>query len=67
MMFIDGKLQSETFPYTDSTAIVADITCLGQWGNLSIRHFHGSIDDVRISTEALYPADFIPSCPGQAS
>lgn len=62
-LFIDGVKQSSTHPYTGATASTSDPTIVGKWGYLDIRHFNGAIEDLRISSEALYTVDFIPPCP----
>lgn len=47
-MYINGVLQSSTNPYNVTPCTTNDITALGRWGNFNIRHFKGSIDEVRI-------------------
>jgi concanavalin A-like lectin/glucanase superfamily protein/type IX secretion system substrate protein len=66
MLFIDGIKQKSTNSYTKATDTNSYITTVGCWGNKFNRVFHGSIDDVRFSSAAMYSTDFIPSCPDQA-
>lgn len=65
MLFIDGIKQTDTNPYNSATATTNDPTMLGCWGTLFDRYFHGAIDDVRLSNEALYTEDFALPCPDQ--
>ena len=66
-MFIDGTLQLDTdIAHTTSTSNAPNTpTILGHWGNSFglNRYFDGQIDDVRISSNAVYTADFTPPCP----
>jgi hypothetical protein len=63
MLFIDGIKQMSTHPHTGGTGIFVETTALGRWGKEPIRHFKGMIDDVHLSTEPLYSANFTPPCP----
>ncbi len=65
-LYIDGQKQSETNAYNMSTGTLNRITAIGKWGDAVgqySRHFHGSIDDLRFSTDAIYNANFTPKCP----
>lgn len=62
-LFIDGIKQSSTHPHTEATTFSTDITTIGCWGKAFFRYFEGEIDDLRISSEALYSSNFIPICP----
>ncbi len=62
-LFIDGIKQSSSHPRTGATSFSSEITTIGCWGKDFIRFFKGEIDDLRISAEALYDADFTPVCP----
>ena len=66
-MYIDGEKQQSTYTYTEPIANVSDITTLGKWGDLDMRYFQGSIDEVRFSSEALYSEDFSPICAGETA
>lgn len=67
-MFIDGVEQIDTEP-AHSTATIAStaVTVIGNWGDNSVmtlnRYFKGSVDDVRISSDAVYTTNFTPPCP----
>lgn len=63
MLFVDGVKQISTHSHNSATANSASITTIGCWGNLFIRYFKGSIDDVRFSSQALYSSNFTPPCP----
>lgn len=62
-IFIDGVLQSDSNLYNGNTGTSLFTTAVGRWGNANIRYFKGSIDDVKLYTNAIYSADFIPECP----
>lgn len=63
MMFIDGVKQINTEPnYTAPTTTSSAITVIGAQGDRYIRHFFGEIDEVRLSSNARYTANFIPNC-----
>jgi Concanavalin A-like lectin/glucanases superfamily/Secretion system C-terminal sorting domain len=47
-LYINGALQTNTNPYTEVPCSANDITALGRWGDLAIRHFNGSLDEVRL-------------------
>ncbi len=47
-MYVNGVLQAQTNPYTNAPCAANDITTLGIWGDINIRHFNGSIDEVRL-------------------
>lgn len=47
-MYINGITQASTETYNVAPCVTNDITALGKWGNMNIRYFKGSIDDVRI-------------------
>lgn len=63
MLFIDGIKQTQTNPYAQATGTINKITTVARWGDLSIRYFAGSINDLRFSTDAIYTNNFIPPCP----
>jgi hypothetical protein len=63
MMFIDGIKQMSTHPHTDPTGTFSETVALGRWGKEPIRYFKGMMDDVHLSTEALYTSNFTPPCP----
>lgn len=65
MLFIDGIKQTSTNSYSSATVTSNDPTMLGCWGTLFDRYFQGSIDDVRLSEDALYTEDFAVPCPDQ--
>ena len=66
-MFIDGVQQNDINSYTGSTGNSSSITTSGKWGNLNIRYFKGSIDDLKFHSTAVYNSSFTPACPDQAS
>jgi|GEM_PF-2756605 len=47
-LYINGIKQNETNPNTGAPGARPEITALGRWGDLNIRHFNGVIDEVRI-------------------
>lgn len=63
MLFIDGFKQTSTAANTVPTGVDTHITTIGRWGNINDRYFEGTIDDVRLSTNARYTSNFIPPCP----
>lgn len=63
MLFIDGKKQSDTNAYNGNTGVASTFTALGRWGNFNSRHFNGAIDNVKLSSSAIYHSNFIPECP----
>ncbi len=63
LLFIDGKRQSGNAAFYDSTYTLSKTTTIGTHGADLIRFFAGKIEDVRLSTEALYTVDFMPPCP----
>lgn len=68
-MFIDGILQTSSDPTWTSPTIAIpgtmldDYTAIGRWGDFTGRYFNGRIEDVRLSGNALYSANFTPPCP----
>jgi hypothetical protein len=64
LIFIDGvRQQDEDADVTYATPATSDIVAIGKHGALNIRWFEGMIEDVRLSTAALYDSDFTPPCP----
>ncbi len=63
MLFIDGVKQQDTDTHTSSTQSSPASTTIGSWGQVAGRYFEGCIEDVRISSDALYITDFTPPCP----
>lgn len=63
MMFIDGVKQVDTDAYSAATGTINTLTAVGKWGDEFLRYFEGSIDDVRLSSSAIYTANFTPPCP----
>jgi len=58
-------MQSETIPsQTDAVTNRDTSTYLGKWGTskMSPRYFQGKIENVRISSNARYTANFTPNC-----
>ncbi len=67
MLFIDGIQQLSTSANNYHTSSSSDTTFLGTWGTSTIdRYFHGEMDDVRFSIDALYTSNFTPYCPDQS-
>lgn len=62
-LFVNGIKQNSTHAHTGATATSSHITTIGCWGDLYQRFFKGKIDDVRLSSQALYTANFTPTCP----
>jgi hypothetical protein len=69
-LYIDGLLQADM----DSTVAPMDtayeITGIGRWGNLAIRHFEGSIDEVHFWTSSLSASeisDLMTNCPAESA
>lgn len=64
IMFVDGFRQKVVadsyFDEIESNGVSVEV---GRQNTFSERHFQGSIDDLRISDEALYLEDFTPPCP----
>lgn len=52
-LYINGVKQSETNPNTGAPGARPEITALGRWGDLNIRHFNGQLDEVRLWDRAL--------------
>jgi hypothetical protein len=52
-LYIDGALQTDTDASTNATGTATEITAFGRWGNANIRHFDGSMDEVRFWDRAL--------------
>jgi hypothetical protein len=66
MLFVDGMKQAQTFTDQGSAVTTSDTTTrLGIWGAPSQpnpRYFKGAIENVRISSDARYTANFTPYC-----
>lgn len=61
MLFIDGIQQWSTNAYNQATSSSVSNTVAGSWGiGISGRFFKGKIDNLHISTEALYFEKFDP-------
>ena len=60
-LYVNGVLQVSTNPFTNAPCATNDITTLGTWGDANIRHFNGSMDEVRLwnfaRTQAAVQAD----------
>jgi hypothetical protein len=68
MLFINGVKQANVNPTVmTASGSSSDVCVLGRHGALSFRYFDGRIDDVRLSTTALYDANFDPECPDAAA
>jgi hypothetical protein len=63
-LYIDGVKQTDVNTgFTSTTGSMTQMTALGVWGQFFQRYYAGRIEDVRLSTDALYSADFTPPCP----
>lgn len=51
-MYINGVKQQSTDPSTQAIGIQSgnqtDNVCVGKWGNVDVRYFHGEIDELRL-------------------
>ena len=64
MLFINGIKQISSNPHSAApVATTGNLTTVATWGHRVGQSFDGSIDDVRLSSTALYTTNFIPSCP----
>ena len=52
-IYINGAQQTDTDPYTTAIPAASEITALGRWGDLAIRHFSGKMDEVRFWNRTL--------------
>ena len=52
-LYIDGVKQQSTNATVNASATNSDLMAIGRWGASAIRHFKGSIDEVRIWDRAI--------------
>ena len=56
-LYINGTKQLDTNSSPEPIMSNSDVTAIGTWGNLNIRHFKGTLDNVRMWSRALTPAE----------